>query len=1324
MIASAGNPFQQIKLPPPPPAINQGLRDRLARLFGSTLATAQANFNQACQLFNAGSFDAALTLFAQINFSRLPDALQTELRARLYQAFCAAYLGRYDQALPLIEYVCNYQPQNATALYLRGRLQYLLGQHSAARDSFARAGQMRHVHIAAREAVADLLRAGRFDEALPLLEYLRGQSPLLATWIGHIHVARAHHYYHAAQFDAALVECEAAGRAGNASPALTQVCGLASLANLSYAITAMNLGQARQYLNTARQNLGARFAPRIDQLSVAVEQSAYLMAFARVCAKDYAAAISFLQRIVTSPHAPPHAPILYALALFWNGDAANALQTLTNAPEATQKISATQYLAGYLASRLNRAEEAYRWLQPVYCDHPDFPGALKALACVSYAEGFRLLDTDTIRAGEMLQFARQAQPVPQTERAAATAFCIAGARALEQKRYAQASDLLAHARAIEPALSQTRIYAGLACLGQAAEALRAKNLVAAIQQTEQCLTFWLEDSTSNSACAVPDGAINRVRAFYAALLLRQAASDPQVSVAALERVRDYVRHIETPLASLLRGALAYFFDQDLAATVKALSATHAGGLTASEMSRVIAAACFGISDFAQAIPHYRTLLNDPALAHPLIAFYLAFCLWKTDAPAEAVQVIEPFARQPNAPDTLVFFYSFLLHLVGRAEDSATALDRLRSKTGTLPLAEISPAIMYAAGVELARAGKLDAASARLNESAAEPSHVALAVVEHLRAINAARENRFDAARTHVEQAIARDEHQRDATRAVFYLARYGQAVQCVNRGEAHAALDLLNEVESGLAQIQPDQNASWRALLALVRAAALLRDPGTASQAGELIEYAHASAFAPGAVLCGAYRWHIARDSAGAMTAWQAAQASPQCPPVVWRFLAMAHLRAERYAEAAQAYAEYRAITGEYFSFAAIFQAFCLLKLNRAADALALIPRSGILEGAPAFLRGYARFGTRVWRGARDDFARVATPRAQKFAALAACQVASGLIAHGNLAAADQELANALRLTNPDEIRNAIEHTQAKLKRQYGILFLKQGKFKEAFDLLSAASAMGLKDEGTQRVLAWARFRSSRAADALDEMRAAADTLKPLLPPPLAARILIETASQHLRAASATVVQLRGPAQAQAREAIQQKLEAAANLLSEGLRLDDAQANIHYLLGLLAYRLLNRFQLAFVHLQRAAALDPRLHVTLNQILGDLALKAGQVFLAKVTAFTTWRHNPNDGNARHALTQSLNREADLLRRFANGDKSEEPTATEETVDWEKRAAILNAIMGQMLGNVPPDRQSALRDLHRKLKQALADRHQTEFEKLEKELMTQIAPTLLR
>jgi tetratricopeptide (TPR) repeat protein len=337
--------------------------------------------------------------------------------------------------------------------------------------------------------------------------------------------------------------------------------------------------------------------------------------------------------------------------------------------------------------------------------------------------------------------------------------------------------------------------------------------------------------------------------------------------------------------------------------------------------------------------------------------------------------------------------------------------------------------------------------------------------------------------------------------------------------------------------------------------------------------------------------------------------------------------------------------------------------------------------------------------------------------------VAKVLIASGDLAGADRLLSEALQVGGA-EIRPAIEQAQAHLRRQQGVTLLKQGKLKEAADLLSAATEQGLTDNVTRGALAVARFGLARARGAVQEMQAAADVLKHTLPPALAARVLIEIGCQQLRAASTMAAQQRGAAASQLRASLNPLLEQAANSFCEALRLDDAQHAVHYVLGRLAFYLLRNLKLALLHLAKAEALVAKIGLT-DSTLGDVYLEVGQVFTAKRFFYMRWQSKQDADRALQSLRQVLSREAGLLRRFARDEAvPEEPSVVEESADIIERIQVLNHLAERLMINLPSDQQKQIRSLCSKLKMALVDRDSSKLEKLEQDLLAQLGPALVK
>ncbi len=1348
--AAPGNPFQPRALPPVPPAPSLGWGDSFASALGFGKAVAKSKFAEACRAFNAGNFARADALFVQVQAKDLSDPAAVQARINFYRAFCAAHSRNYQSALQLIEFVCQQQPGNPAAFALAGRVRYVLGHYAEAVNAFQRAGNAKEIQaaldVAAREYAAQLAHAGQLDAAWNWIESLRPRAPGLATWLGQICYARAGEHYLARRYADATGECDRATQFGAPAPPIKYLRGAAHLARLNQTIAQLDLAQARIHAQGARANLPAHYAARLDQLAQGIEQIAFQTGALRLLAKDNAAAIQILKRVTTAPLAPLKTWVLLALALYWNNETERAWQTLASAPTTTQELPEAKYLAGYLARRLNKNDEAYTALRQLYSEHPDFPGAQKELAGASYVCGVAQLATEPVLAVEMIRFAREVNPSPPMERALARALFAAGARVLAAKDYANAHKYLADAAMMTDAPAATRVYLGLAHLGQAAAAMHAGNLAEAIRQTETCLDVWLgagwnipssNDRAEKIKARITDDLraewIDRTLAFYAALLLQQAAADPSNAQPSIQRARECLSATTalTPATAptrFLRGLLAYFLDRDLKIAAAELGAANDGGLSAPEMLRILAAACFGSENFARALPAYRALVNDPAWSSPLLAFYAAYCLWKTGALSAAAEMLEKFARSAHAPSPVVFFYGYLLYLAGDAPRAWTVLCQLRDQPGeAAPVARALPAVTFAAGVAHAHAGNLDEAHARLTEAnkfapVEQPTRKALAAVEHLRAIQALRENRFAAAHASAEKSIQFNPTRQTALGATVGVAHFGQAITQLNQANRRAARESLERAESTLAQAQLVTDAPWSAYIALARAVASLDHADNLNRVGELLEqsYRDVPGFAPAAVLCGAYRWHVKHDSAGALAAWQTGLPNARRAPVAWRLIGMAHLANQKYAEASQAYASYRFLAGDAGASILDYQVFCLLMEDRADDALKLLPTGTRAHAPRLFLRGYAQFKLGKWHAAYTDLAQIDLPRAHTFAALALCRIAQQWIDARDLTRADQTLTTAAQLGGA-EVRPAIEQAQAYLRWQRGMDLLRQRKWKLALEQLSSAWKQGVSTNGMNNALGVARFFAARSDGLIEEMYTQVENLRPSLPERPVVGLLIELAAHQLRVAMERARQLRAASPAHTRAELIQLLNQAARFMREALRIDQANYQVHYWLGSLAYRLLDDPRQALAHLQRAETLRPR--TVPEGVIDSLYVDAGQIFQAKRVFFTRWRKNPDDDRTRQELKSILQKEAALCRRFARGETPEESKVAAENLDVAQRAQLLSIIVDQLETRARADQRDAISRLRIKLKQARLDQDSAQLNEAEKTLFNLFGASLL-
>jgi hypothetical protein len=1354
------HPFQPRALPPAPSAPSLGFGQNLKRVFGSAQAAAKQKFLEACRLFNSGSFREADAAFAQVRVEALLDDLTLPARISFYRAFCAAYVSDYGAALNLIAFVCGmnapcaFMPHNAPAQALRGRLLYVTGQISAAMEALQRAGAgpraQADLAVAQREYTADLVRAGQLDEALPWLEYLAPRWPALAACASQIRLNRAWHLYSANQYKEAIHECDAAEQSGCQSPALRNLRGLAHLQLLQPATAQARLDEANQRLAAARRDLPPELAGCLSQLETGLQQIGYMMGAAQLVAGNYAAAIPLLRQTLNSPLPPIRARLFLALALYWSGAPDLAYQEIKSAPIETQQLPEAQYLAGHLALHLKWTEEAYQSFYGLRQTRPGFADVDAKLASAALVYGSNLAAMDPLRSVQVLQVAQNVQPSPQLDRAMARVFNVACARALQTGQYVQAGAHAEQARALDDTLPATRVLMGLAWLGQAAESARAgaQSVTEALRQLEMCLSTWLGQnwdapenldrlSVEGLNPVAPQGLKSAAQAvaWLAALLLRQAMIEPENAPALIQRARQYIKMALSTrpapiLACALSGLIAYILDDDWRTAAEGLGAASAAGTSAPGMIRMLAAALFGLRDYAHALPHYRALLADPAQRHPLLACYLAFCLFKT-GDLQAAGVLAPFVSQQVDAKTQILngYLQYAAGPLGVAQP-LTILESLYARwPDDQVLARWQPVVVYEAGVARAQAGQWHEAADRLAQIARFPdssdsSRRALAAVEHARTVRSLLRGEFDRALEYAQASASLDPARRTALLAPMALAQLGQ-------GRPDEALAALDEAQAAFQQAGLS-SASWNARLVCLRAIAHLGAASDEShaQAGDLLEQAAQHADAPTriavTVLCGAYRWYIKNDVDGAMAAWQSALVDADRAPIVWRLLGMGHLRAGRYADAAQAWASYRGAVREAFPLALTYQAFALLMSGCAEEAKALLPTGGQLDAPQSFLRGYARFRTSAWSGARKDFECATEPRARLFAALSACQAARQWIARENLTEAERLLSEAMQLGGP-AIGRAVKATRARLHRQAGAQFLQQGNLAEAARRLNAAFELGYaeRDDGARLALALAQFGLAGAQGSLEKMQASADVLKQALPPSQAARVLIGLACQQLRAASNVAAQQpRGMPPDQVRAAIQPFLLAVANLLREAIRFDDARFEAHYLLGWLALKLLDDKPLATVHLLRAQKLAPPGGLHKDSLLAELCLEAGHTLNAKQLYLHLWQKQPSNDRLRQGLIQTLSWEASRLRPVVRAATLEEPATPEETMSLAERAKLLDCIIEQMMGSLPLDRQDSVRKLRSELKTARLDDDQPKLEQLEKEILAQLGPFLLK
>jgi tetratricopeptide (TPR) repeat protein len=280
--------------------------------------------------------------------------------------------------------------------------------------------------------------------------------------------------------------------------------------------------------------------------------------------------------------------------------------------------------------------------------------------------------------------------------------------------------------------------------------------------------------------------------------------------------------------------------------------------------------------------------------------------------------------------------------------------------------------------------------------------------------------------------------------------------------------------------------------------------------------------------------------------------------------------------------------------------------------------------------------------------------------------------------------------------------------------------------LLEAAVEQGVDDEETQVALAVARFGLARSNGAVQDMEAAAEILREHLPAISAARVLAATGGQQLKDASAAAVQHRRNhvSVERVRTTVTPLLRTAADMLSEALLLDGTQFSIHYLLGLLAYRLLGDVELAFVHLHEAQRLAPSDWSLPDRILGEISLQADQIFLAKRLLFNSWRSGQGSERLSDMLRSVMNREEELLNRFSQEREDTSEPGIDEVEDIVMRARMLNQVIAQVVEALPPDRQAVVRDLALQLKRALLEKEQAKLEELENALLSELGPLLFK
>jgi tetratricopeptide (TPR) repeat protein len=1339
-VASANalqNPFIPRSLPPAPAVPASGVRDSLARAFGSSKAIAKKNFWEACQLFIAGSYAAADTAFAQVNVQQLPDPAAVQLRIALYRSFCAAVAENYAVAQQWVAPICQQQPANEAAWALLGRLYYVQGQFDLAIDALRRAvhiGQAQSdLEAATREQAAALLRNGRWDEASRLLEPLQTRQPVVAAWLASIHIHKAGQHYRVGRYGSALSECDQAEQGGYRSPWSSSIRGLTHLALLQQATAQRNVPQARTHLTAARQLLPMP-NQRLDQLAAGLDHWIYSLATLRLWAKDYASASRLYQGIITSPNAPPSTRALLALALSWNGATREARQTLVNAPTAGARSPLETYLLGYFARRLGLLEEAYVQLQQLYRDAPNFPRGLDVLVNTSLLLGVAVLPQDPARALDLFRFAHQTKSSPPIEFAYATTLTVVGTKAFRANHYADAESCLSEALQINNALAVARNYLALVLLSQAVEAAQAGQSGTARTFTEVCLNLWLGADwhtlenlkrmlqtglASNVMADVQAGWVAQVLTFYANLLLQEGSlnsTDAQVVRQwALMCVNIALTVDPAPVrAHGLRGLLAYLLDRDFAQAAQQL---RAAGINTPALQRILAAAAAGAGDYARAAAAYQTLVDDRTWRTPQLALQLAYYLWKINAPDKAAATLADFARHPNASPEIVMACAYFQYAAGQALQAQTLLESL--PPDVLTRFSAAALVGYEAGIALLRAGKFAEAATQLARSSAlnpAPQVASLtrraqAGIEQFLAVQAVRQNQFEAALEHVAAGRRFDETRQTVPSAPAGVAQVGVALRQFRQGHTAEALVALETAAAELHSDNREAEQGMMARLAIVRAALLILGGDPGHPIDQLLEPVKTSAAesALGALLCGAQAWYETHDTTRALEIWEAGRVKAAQAPLLLRLLALAYQQAQRYVAAAEAYAAHREATGDHATNVIDRQAWCWLMADRPREALALLTSAEALTGTRAFLRGYARAKVGAWSDARDDFARSSEARAQVFAAQAACRVALNLIEQGDLVKADAALAEALRLSDP-QTQPIVMQAQARLQRQQGMALLNQGQLSESVNLLQGAVEQGLTDDGTRTALAAARFGLARAPGNMPELQAAAADLAKIVPTALAARVLVETGCVLLRQAGTVAQPYRLPL-----------LKQASAAWREALRLNEELVAAHVLLGRVAFRLWRDPRLALVHLQRAHELAPRQALDVN--LGEVYLATGQVFLAKVFFFECWQVNPADQTLRQTLNTLLQREDGLLRRFARDEKPTDNGGA-PVLDLDERAQLLNLVVDQLGGSLPADRLARARELRRQLKQALIDHDLAQLEQIERDLLTVVAPGLMQ